>query len=486
MWKRTALMIALAFGITACGGGGKEASSTTIATPTSAVTTSAAAVPTTAAGVTTTTQTVPMGTAVVMDTDMALEGIMSILYLLSHSDVDVQAITISGTGLVHCEPGVRQALGLVVLAEADNIPVACGPEQPVEGFNTFPTSWRLGADDAYGLELPEGGEPSELSAPELLESVIESAAQPVVVYADGPLTNLAIAIRSNPGIVDNIEMVYIMGGAIDVAGNTIKNPGAEWNIWVDPVAADEVFNSGASITLVPLDATNQVPLNIFHLRALQNHQTTPAARAVVTMLEGNEQLLSGGLYFWDQLTAALLVDETLTHFDSMQLEVVTGDDRSDAGRIEEASGGRDIRVATTVDRERFEREFLSAIAGENVEPIVEAKPDITASFDGEEWTYTGPGLSPPGEYVVSFSNQGSGDAALAVGWLTGDATRADIEAWTSIEQPPFYELAGFAFAAPGTETITVLSLTQPRIFYVEGLDLAASEASTIGVLEISE
>ena len=78
------------------------------------------------------------------------------------------------------------------------------------------------------------------------------------------------------GIRDHISTVYIMGGAVNVPGNLTDfstNPAnvtAEWNIYVDPVAADEVFRSGLPIVLVPLDATNQVNATMA--------DTTPMAR----------------------------------------------------------------------------------------------------------------------------------------------------------------------------------------------------------------
>jgi pyrimidine-specific ribonucleoside hydrolase len=475
-----ALVTALAL-ITACG---ESASTTTTTVATTSTTVPVTpATTTTSATTTTTTTAAPGGIPVVVDTDMAAEGMMSILYLLASPDLSVRAITVSGTGLVHCEPGVRQALGLVELARVGDVPVSCGPEQPLDGQNAFPTSWRIGADDLYGVELPTGGQSAGVPAPELLASVIGEASGPVVVYTDGPFTNLAAAFRLDPAIVANISMVYAMGGAIDVPGNAIRNPDAEWNVWVDPVAAAEVFASGVPLTLVPLDATNQVPLNVFHLRALEAHQATPGAAAVVTALAGNAQLAEGGLYFWDQLTAAFLVDESLAGFETMSLRVVTEGERDTAGRIQRAADGASVRVATTVDAVRFEQEFLSALAGEDVGPIVMAA-DITALFDGAVWSPGTPATLAAGDYVVSFANSSGGDAVFVFGHLVGEGTEADLMAWESLDQPPFLEVDGYAYAAPGSTTVAVISLTEPGTHYVIGLDFAAEAVSTLESLEV--
>ena len=91
---------------------------------------------------------------------MASDDVMAILYLLSRPDVSIRAITISGTGETHCEPGVRNALGLVALAGKADIPVACGREKPLQGDTEFPAAWRAGVEKIRGVTLPKGGEPS--------------------------------------------------------------------------------------------------------------------------------------------------------------------------------------------------------------------------------------------------------------------------------------------------------------------------------------
>lgn len=464
------LTVCLTLFISSCGAEG--APTTSVDAPTTAP-------PTTAP---TDTAPLPTGTPVVMDTDMAGEGIMSILYLLGQDGLDIQAITVAGTGLVHCEAGIRQALGLVELADADPVPVACGSEDPVSGRNTFPASWRVAADEAYGLQLPQGGEPSALPAPELIVSVVMESPVPVVVYADGPLTNLAEALRLEPSLAGNVEMAYVMGGAFEVGGNTIRNPDAEWNIWVDPEAADAVLRS-LPVTLVPLDATSQVPLNVFHLAALQQHQDTEMAKAVVTLLEGNESLTAGGLYFWDQLTAALIVDESYAAFSTENVAVALDDDRSAAGATRVIEDGTPIRVATAIDTARFETDFLSALAGTDVGPIV-VEPDWEISFDGETWSTELPETGSIGEYSVRLVNDSDNEVLFAFGWLIEGGTVEDAEAWTSISQPPFLELAGTLYAAGETESVTIVAIDNPETYAFFGLDLTSGQAEMLGSIEV--
>lgn len=468
------LAVTLAIPVAGCG---DQDSAETIAPSTE----SAASLATTTTTMTTTTT--PTGRPVVVDTDVALEGMMSLLYLVGHEELDIRAVTVSGTGLVHCEQGVEQVLGLLALVEAAEIPVACGPEAPLEGVNAFPTSWRAAADAGYGLELSSGRSAADVDAPALIAATIAESTEPVTVYADGPQTNLASALRLDPAIAENIEMAYIMGGAIEVPGNTSRNERAEWNIWVDPVAADEVLRSGIPITLVPLDATNQVPLNVFHLEALEAHNNTPAAKAVTTMLEASDQLASGGLFFWDQLTAALLVDESYGTSEKRNIEVVIDENRTVAGMTLEADTGTSVHVVDSVDRERFETEFLSAIAGENVGPIV-VSPDWTLTFDGETWTGDVPESLVGGDYVVRLVNTSDGDAGVAFGWLIDDATVEDLDNWEGISQPPFYELESFVFMSPGADVVTEVSMSSPQQYLLVGLDGSENTSTAVASVDV--
>ncbi|MDD5371147.1 MAG: nucleoside hydrolase [Anaerolineaceae bacterium] len=92
--------------------------------------------------------------------------------------------------------------------------------------------------------------------------------EPLALFVSGPSTDLAQALRLDPGIREHILAVYRMGGAVYVSGNLTDfsanpaNVSAEWNIYIDPLAASEVFESGLPIYLVPLDATNQVSVRL--------------------------------------------------------------------------------------------------------------------------------------------------------------------------------------------------------------------------------
>ena len=306
----------------------------------------------------------------IIDTDMAGDDWMAILYLLNRPDISIEAITVTGTGEAHCEPGVRNAMKLAALAGQPDIPVSCGRETPLQGNHTFPAAWRERVDALAGLSLPENpASPSPQSAGELLTTTIETSPDKTTILALGPLTNLAEILQADSGLKDKIGMIYIMGGAVDVPGNVgysragIDNPFAEWNIYVDPHAAALVFESGVPVNLVPLDATNHAPVTDSFVKRIKNDRRTPEARFVFDLLTKTEYqdfVRMGGYYFWDTLSAAILTDNSLATFETKRL-IVVEEEGSDSGRTQASADGASIRVAVSADGERFEQLFLDTL-----------------------------------------------------------------------------------------------------------------------------
>jgi inosine-uridine nucleoside N-ribohydrolase len=320
--------------------------------------------------------------AIIIDTDMGSDDWMAILYLLRRSDISVKAITIAATGEAHCAAGAHNALALIALSGQHGIPVACGSETPLQGNHAFPADWRKSADALLNMKLLES--PALESATELLTSILQGSTQKMTLLALGPLTNLAQAFKATPALADHLDMIYIMGGAIDVPGNIaisgvgISNSVAEWNIYVDPSAANIVLNAGVPITFVPLDATNHVPLTDSFYQSLKGAHTTPEATFIFEQLTKSYDFIqSGGYFFWDPLAAAILTDGTLGTFQSKTV-MVTESEGADSGQLKAVDSGIKVCVAVNADKERFEQEFLTTLnstaSGEPVKATVPCAP----------------------------------------------------------------------------------------------------------------
>jgi pyrimidine-specific ribonucleoside hydrolase len=298
---------------------------------------------------------------------VGVDDIIAIFYLLQRPDIDVKAITIASTGNAHCLPALRNVLGLLTLMKHNNIPVECGPLNPLNGQHHFPASVLEEADTLAGTAklLPKVTATSQQKGVELLIETIQKSKEPVTILAIGPLTNIAEALQRAPKIKNNIKAIYILGGAINVPGNLSSvgirhsNKTAEWNIYIDPIAAAIVLNQSIPIILVPLDATNSVPIDIDFYKKLKKNHRTPAANFVFTLLKKNLQIISAQQwYFWDPLSAVIASDESMVSFMTQPLRVVLAPE-SQSGRIViDPVNGTNTRIVTHVNQKKFKETLL--------------------------------------------------------------------------------------------------------------------------------
>lgn len=303
---------------------------------------------------------------VIVDTDMASDDWFALLYLLQHPDADVLAITVTGAGEATCPIGAENALDLLTLTGDIRVPVACGQNDPLEGAHVFPQAWRDDSDRMSRLSLPDNPiAADERGAVALLIDTLNEASSPVTVITLGPLTNVAQALTDAPEIRSKIERIVIMGGAVEVPGNVqpaiADNPYAEWNVYVDPTALDIVLKSGVPVTLVGLDATNQVPVTPAFFRTLGRDRTTTAANFVFEALEKSfDMIQSEQRSFWDPLTSAAALDPSLMTTQTMPIRVIT-EEGAESGRTAVDESGQPVEVAVGADAARFEQAFLNVL-----------------------------------------------------------------------------------------------------------------------------
>ncbi len=189
----------------------------------------------------------------ILDCDPGHDDALALVVALARPELDLLAVTtVAGNaGLVET---TRNALRVLTLLGRTDVPVAAGAAGPlVRPLHV--------ADDVHGVSGLEGADLPEPAADvrpegaiELMRGILERADAPVTIAAVGPLTNVALLVRTYPHIVDRIESIRIMGGAI-TEGNTTAS--AEFNIWQDPEAAGIVLECGRPITLTTLDVTHQ-------------------------------------------------------------------------------------------------------------------------------------------------------------------------------------------------------------------------------------
>jgi pyrimidine-specific ribonucleoside hydrolase len=303
---------------------------------------------------------------VIIDTDAGSDDLMAIAFLLSRKDVKIEAITITD-GLAHVPAGAANVLRLLQLAGSTGAPVYPGAEEPLERTAPFPAEWRRTSDTLPGVTLPAAKrKPEGRRAADFLVERLADSGRPVRILALGPLTNLGAAFRRAPQCVRSVTELVIMGGAVAVRGNLddggfFKTPNttAEWNLFHDPLAAEIVFHSGVRMRMIPLDATNKVPIDGRFLQELSRVRT-PLAEVVAQILETERPLIEQKIFFaWDPLAAVALVDPAVVTTRLMAMEVLRK--APEQGRTKEVSGRPNVAVALDANPAEFKRVFLGTL-----------------------------------------------------------------------------------------------------------------------------
>jgi len=246
---------------------------------------------------------------IIIDCDPGQDDAVALLLALaSPEELDVLGITTVG-GNVPLELTQRNARMVCDLA-GSNVPVYAGCGQPMS--RPLRTAEYIhGSSGIDGIDVFEPVTPlqSRHAVDFIIETLLAAGEQAVTLVPTGPLTNIATAIDREPAILGNIAQIVLMGGAMREGGN--RTPSAEFNILVDPEAADIVLRCGRPITQMGLDVTHQVLSTrerVGRIRALGN----PVADAVAGMLSfferfDMEKYTSSGAPLHDPCTIAYLL-----------------------------------------------------------------------------------------------------------------------------------------------------------------------------------
>ena len=198
-----------------------------------------------------------MTTPVIIDCDPGQDDAINLLLALSAPDVfDVLGIT-TVAGNVPLALTERNARQMCDIAGRTDVPVFAGCERPLE--RALMTAEKVhGKTGIDGVDLVEPVTPLQdrHAVDFIADTLRHSESASVTLVPTGPLTNIATVFQREPALIDNVREIVLMGGAMREGGN--HSPSAEFNILVDPHAADIVFRCGRPITVMGLDVTHQV------------------------------------------------------------------------------------------------------------------------------------------------------------------------------------------------------------------------------------
>ncbi len=200
----------------------------------------------------------------ILSHDGAPDDIAAAAFIAKHPQIDIIGV-INSYGEHHPSLSMDEwQRYLYEVIDKDSAAFGLGSEKSLDPQqNQFPSDWREEADDFWYVDLPPASEVYGSSeGADLIVELVQNSLNPVTILVLGGNTDLALALQQDPGIMDNISQVVVMGGAFNQEGNLYEAPGyehnraAEWNIYVDPLAASQVFTSGEKISVVPLDGSD--------------------------------------------------------------------------------------------------------------------------------------------------------------------------------------------------------------------------------------
>ncbi len=192
---------------------------------------------------------------IIIDTDPGQDDAVAILLALgSPQELEVLGI-VAVAGNVRVAQNAHNALQILEVAGRTDVPVYVGSERPMR-HPLVTAEYVHGSTGLDGPTLPAPVTPLQIQhgVDYIIDTLNAHAAGEITLCCLGPLTNIAMAMVKAPAIVSRIREIVLMGGGCFEGGNI--TPAAEFNIYVDPEAADVVFRSGVPITQIPLDVSH--------------------------------------------------------------------------------------------------------------------------------------------------------------------------------------------------------------------------------------
>ncbi|SEQ86718.1 nucleoside hydrolase [Microlunatus flavus] len=314
---------------------------------------------------------------IILDTDLAMGAPGSDIddgfaLALAHADPDITLELITTVnGNTDVESATILTAELARRLDLGDVPVVKGAAAAL----TRPQGVRRPADHVEALRATVAPPTPGYAAAAIAELVMANPGE-ITVVAIGPLTNVAAALSLEPRLAQNVREIVIMGGVFFQTMPTRDLPG-EFNVWVDPEAAQAVLRSGMPQRWVGLDVTLQVRLTREHARRMLEADSPFAPFAgestlawidhVAARNPGNA-LDADSCAMHDPLAMAVVSRPDLVELREVALDVVTGEGPARGVMITDVRESADpppanARVAAAVDVDAFTEHFLQLITG---------------------------------------------------------------------------------------------------------------------------
>jgi inosine-uridine nucleoside N-ribohydrolase len=291
---------------------------------------------------------------IILDVDTGTDDALALAYAVESPQIDLVAVS-TVAGNVDVGKATNNTIDVLDWLGASHVPVHRGASRPLvrphQDASHFHHEGGLG-----GARLPRsaraiGGD----RGPAAIIRLARQRPGEITLVAVGPLTNVAIALNVEPDLPKLLRSVVIMGGAFGVPGNT--TPAAEFNILVDPQAAQQVFAASfPNLTAVGLDVTNKVTLTRGDWDAVTAGGDLPASAALLREVGRHafETLARDRFALHDPLAVAVAVNPDLIGVQDVTVDVVTDDAELGRTRIVGTGGAH---IANDIAAERALDDF---------------------------------------------------------------------------------------------------------------------------------
>lgn len=298
---------------------------------------------------------------IIIDTDAGHDDVLAMMLAIKAGLPIVGITGVAGNSTIR-NVGRNIAYTLDLLGRRD-IPVFTGSSKPLkrsllqavvhgksglEGADTSDTRFRLTGD-----------------APEKIIELVRRYPKEITILTLGPLSNIARALRRDRAIESRIKEIVIMGGAIDVCGN--KNRVAEFNLFVDPEAADIVFRSSIPKVLIPIDICCDMPLFLSDFQEIEGSALYEPIMSMMRQFIHGIETHEGtkGVLVYDAVAAYYLLRPSAFQKEQMDIAIETKGEHTAGMTVVErrisAKKQYNVTVAMKLERKQFVRDFLQAL-----------------------------------------------------------------------------------------------------------------------------
>lgn len=300
----------------------------------------------------------------IIDTDPGHDDAMALLYAIKRKNINVLAVT-TVAGNSRIENTTRNAQYVLNLLGRDDVPLYSGAAKPLKRplvqAVVHGTSGLDGIDPSNECVLTD-------NAPEKIVELVKQFPGEVTLLALGPVTNIARAIELDRDAMSLVKEIVIMGGAFTVPGN--KNRVAEFNMYVDPEAAAIAVDLPVQKTFVPLDACNEIQLQMSDFELITNKSIRDVLIKMNVPYMKNLQvdMNARGALMYDVLAAYFAANPSVCKLEQANVQIEAKGEFTRGMTIIDQRPVTDslppnAQIVTFISGKEFKKDFIDTLSG---------------------------------------------------------------------------------------------------------------------------